>query len=124
MKYQVKLVILFIVISLIGGCRAVNLSEGIESFRAQDYRKAFIRLKPEAMKGQPDAQYAIGYMYYYGQGVIEDRKQAWYWINLAASVRQKDALAAVQILNQGTLEKRKIFESSNLQHYPVHKDMY
>lgn len=124
MKYKCKLVILLMVISLIGGCRNVNLSEGIESFRAQDYRKAFIRLKPEAEKGQPDAQYAIGYMYYYGQGVVEDRKLAWFWINKAASVRQPDALAAVQILNHGTMEKRKIFESANLQHFPVHKDMY
>ncbi|RUR13261.1 tetratricopeptide repeat protein [Legionella sp. km772] len=124
MKYKYKLVILLMATALIGGCRNVNLTEGIESFRAQDYRRAFIRLKPEAEKGQPDAQYAIGYMYYYGQGVIEDRRKAWFWINKAASLRQKDALAAVQILNQGTMEKRKIFESADLQHFPVHKDMY
>lgn len=124
MKYLLKTVILIIAISLIGGCRTISLREGIESFRAQDYRTAFIRLKPEAVRGQPDAQYAVGYMYYYGQGVVEDRKQAWYWINQAASARQKDALAAVQILNQGTMEKRKIFESADLQHFPVHKDMY
>ncbi len=124
MTYQFKLVILLIILSLMGGCRTTNLREGIESFRAQDYRKAFVRLKPEAARGQPDAQYAIGYMYYYGQGVVEDRKQAWYWINQAASARQSDALAAVQILNEGTMQKRKIFESSDLQHFPVHKDMY
>lgn len=124
MKYSLKIVILFVVISILGGCKTTNLQEGIESFRVQDYRKAFIRLKPEAERGQPDAQYAVGYMYYYGQGVVEDRKQAWYWINQAASVRQKDALAAVQILNEGTMQKRKIFESADLQHFPVHKDMY
>ncbi len=124
MKSKFKIATVLISISLLVACSNLNLHEGIQSFRAQDYRKAFIRLKPEAEKGHPDAQYAVGYMYYYGQGVVENRKQAWYWINQAASLKQKDALAAVQILQQGTMEKRKIFESADLQHFPVHKDMY
>jgi TPR repeat protein len=78
-----------------------NLREGIHSFQIQDYRQAFIRLKPEAKKGQPDAQYAIGYMYYYGQGVVEDRKRAWYWITCAAKAGQTDAIEAVKILGRG-----------------------
>lgn len=102
---------------------AFNLREGIESFRAQDYRRAFIRLKPEAEKGQPDAQYAVGYMYYYGQGVVEDRKKAWFWINMAAHLGQKDAMEAVSILEKGSLKKKEIFESGKLEHYPVVKDM-
>lgn len=75
-----------------------NLSEGIECFRIQNYRAAFIHLKPEAAKGQPDAQYAVGYMYYYGQGVIENRKEAWFWINKAAAAGQPEAIQAVKIL--------------------------
>ncbi|KTD16298.1 sel1 repeat family protein [Legionella jordanis] len=77
-----------------------NLVEGIRSFRAEDYRKAFVRLKPEAIKGQADAQYAVGYMYYYGQGVVESRKKAWYWINKAAQAGQSEAVAAIAILKQ------------------------
>ena len=82
------------------GCATSSLSfrEGIRSFQVQDYRQAFIRLKPEAEKGQPDAQYAIGYMYYYGQGVVEDRQKAWYWINCAAKAGQSDAVAALKLL--------------------------
>ena len=76
-----------------------NLSQGARSFRIQDYRQAFIRLKPEAKKGQPDAQYAVGYMYYYGQGVVENRKKAWYWIAKAAKAGQPDAIHALKILN-------------------------
>lgn len=79
---------------------ALNLKEGIRSFQVQDYRQAFVRLKPEAEKGQPDAQYAVGYMYYYGQGVIEDRRQAWYWITSAAKAGQTDAKAAVKMLGR------------------------
>lgn len=79
---------------------SMNLTEGINSFRVQDYRQAFIRLVPEAKKGQPDAQYAVGYMYYYGQGVVEDRKKAWFWINQAAEAGQSEAIEAVKILGQ------------------------
>lgn len=73
-----------------------NLQEGIHSFRVQDYRHAFIRLKPEAMRGQRDAQYAVGYMYYYGQGVVENRKKACYWISQAAKAGQPEAIIALQ----------------------------
>ena len=78
----------------------LNLREGIVDFKAQDYRQAFIKLKPEAEKGQPDAAYAIGYMYYYGQGVTEDKRQAWYWITRAAKAGQLDAKKAVILLKK------------------------
>lgn len=105
MKRIVQIVLVIFIIPMMASCLsgAVNLREGIMSFKTQNYRSAFIRLKPEAEKGQPDAQYAIGYMYYYGQGVVEDRKKAWFWINLAAKVGQPDAVQAVRILGDGRL---------------------
>lgn len=118
-----KTMVITLSTSLLFACSSLNLREGIESFRAQDYRRAFIRLKPEAEKGQPDAQYAVGYMYYYGQGVVENRKKAWFWINKAASKGQADAVSAVHILQQGSIEKQKIFQSAKLQHFPVDKEM-
>lgn len=84
---------------VVTGCSTVrdyNLQEGIRSFRVQDYRHAFIRLKPEAEKGQRDAQYAIGYMYYYGQGVIENRRKACFWITKAAKAGQPEAIVALK----------------------------
>ncbi len=86
--------------SVLSGCIAssMNFSDGIKSFQVQDYRQAFIRLMPEAKGGNPDAQYAIGYMYYYGQGVTEDRTKAWFWITCAAKKGQPDAKEAVKIL--------------------------
>lgn len=76
----------------------INLQEGIKSFQEQNYRQAFIRLKPEAEKGNPDAQYAVGYMYYYGEGVTEDKQKAMYWISCAAKAGQADAIEATHIL--------------------------
>lgn len=100
MKSLLKWLFFLITILFMASCvtGALNLREGIASFRAQDYRKAFIRLRPEAEKGQPDAQYAIGYMYYYGEGVVENREKAWRWINRAAAAGQPDAIEAVNLL--------------------------
>ncbi len=79
---------------------SLNLREGIHSFKEQNYRSAFIRLMPEAEKGNPEAQYAIGYMYYYGEGVVEDRKKAAKWINKAAAAGQTDAIVAARQLRE------------------------
>ena len=97
-----KYILLVLSLFFLSGCITGELSlrEGIRSFKAQDYRQAFIRLKPQAEKGQPDAQYAVGYMYYYGQGVVEDREQAWHWITCAANAGQPDAIEAVHILGK------------------------
>jgi len=91
---------IFIMVCMLSACftSKYNLQEGIKSFQIQDFRQAFIRLRPEAEKGSADAQYAIGYMYYYGQGVIEDRRKAWYWITEAAQNGNTDAKKAMNVL--------------------------
>ncbi len=126
MRRLSRLFIILIFIPIVTACIAspFNLHEGIQSFKAQDYRRAFIRLKPEAARGQPDAQYAIGYMYYYGQGVVEDRKKAWYWINMAAQAGQPDAIVATKILEHGSQEKKRVFQNKTLQHYPKEKILF
>ncbi|KTD02145.1 SEL1-like repeat protein [Fluoribacter gormanii] len=104
MRRLFNLLLVVIFISNLAGCtmsNGINLREGIDNFRLEEYRKAFIRLKPLAQKGQPDAQYAVGYMYYYGKGVVEDRKKAWFWINAAANLGQPDAKEAIRILARG-----------------------
>lgn len=100
MKLILK-VILICIFPLLVSCisNTLNLREGINSFRVEDYRRAFVRLKPLAIKGLPDAQYAVGYMYYYGKGVVEDRKKAWFWISAAANAGQPDAIVAAKMLD-------------------------
>lgn len=87
-------------LSLTACISSLNLAEGISSFKKQNYRQAFIRLMPEAKKGNSEAQYAVGYMYYYGQGVTEDREKALKWIRLAAMANQPDAIVALKALRK------------------------
>ena len=80
MRFFVTLKCLCIALVLLGvascAMNSLNLREGIYNFKQQNYRTAFVRLMPEAEKGNPDAQYAVGYMYYYGEGVVEDKKKS------------------------------------------------
>lgn len=104
MRCVLQWALLIVMSGLELGCAGrANLQEGIINFRTQNYRTAFILLKPEAERGQPDAQYAVGYMYYYGQGVVENRKQAWIWINQAAIAGQPEAVVAAKLLTKGAL---------------------
>lgn len=96
-----KLILLLVLtLSEIACVYRSHLTEGINCFKIQNYREAFIHLKPEADRGQPDAQYAVGYMYYYGQGVAEDKKKACIWINRAAAAGQLDAIRALKIIKR------------------------
>ena len=111
MLSRLHYLLIAILIAGLSGCftSQLNLTEGINSFQVQDFRQAFIRLRPEADKGNPQAQYAIGYMYYYGQGVIEDRRKAWYWITAAAKNGDLDAKKAMKVLqkNAGRTDEMK-----------------
>jgi TPR repeat protein len=85
----------------LNGCMSsMNWHEGIRSFQKQNFRDAFIRLKPIAENGQPDAEYAVGFMYFYGRGVVESRKKALYWIERAAHHNQPDAKKALKIIGK------------------------
>jgi TPR repeat protein len=75
-----------------------RLNSGIANFKEQNYRAAFIKLMPIAEAGNPDAQYAIGYMFYYGQGVVTDKDKAFYWMKLASRQGHPEANKALQII--------------------------
>ena len=51
---------------------------------AENYSLAAQQLQPLAQAGSADAQYALGYLYYYGKGVPQDETIARDWIRKAA----------------------------------------
>lgn len=68
------------------------------NFDQQDYTTAFRKIKVPAKAGNPNAQYALGYMYYYGKGTVENPKLARYWFQQAAQRGQSDAQKALQTM--------------------------
>lgn len=51
-----------------------------------------------ALAGNADAQYALGYMYYYGVGTVRDQQTATLWIQRSASAGQPLALKAQKMM--------------------------
>lgn len=86
---------------LMMGCHSMSsnsLEEGKQQFKEGHYSKAYNELLPLAARGNADAQYAVGYMYYYGKGVDENKQLAKHWLTKAANQGQPNAVKA---LNSG-----------------------
>ncbi len=65
----------------------------------QKYQCSFIRVEQAARTGDPDAQYALGYLYYYGIGTTQDRQTGLVWIRKAAAQGQTVAQDALKALS-------------------------
>lgn len=59
---------------------------------------SFDQVQQAAINGDPDAEYALGYMYYYGKGVTRDEQAAAMWIQKAAAQGQPQAMKAIKLL--------------------------
>lgn len=78
---------------LLQGCATTPSSPPSDEARTQakiayllsDYQRTLTIVLPRAEAGEAWAQYTLGYMYYYGHGVRQDRKTAKRWIESAAA---------------------------------------
>ncbi|MEW5912716.1 MAG: tetratricopeptide repeat protein [Thermodesulfobacteriota bacterium] len=61
-----------------------GMKEANAAYHRGDYATAYREFKPLAAKGDAVAQYNLGVMYYKGQGVPKDYKQAACWYRKAA----------------------------------------
>lgn len=96
---------LVVTAGLLGGCvtspygQRASLGEAQAAYQRQDFGTAARMLKPLAYEGNAEAQYALGYMYYYGHGVKRNRGFAMSWFGEAVRLgheKAREALAAVQ----------------------------
>lgn len=71
----------------------------------QRYNCSLAAVEQAAERGDPDAEYALGYMYFYGIGTVQDRQTGILWIRRAAEQGQPLAIAAVNIINKVTYPK-------------------
>ena len=70
---------------------ASDYEVGLAAVKKENYQKAYKKWKPLAEKGNPDAQFGLGYMYLQGKGVVLDYKKAMKWFRLAAEQGDSDA---------------------------------
>ncbi|OGT46701.1 MAG: hypothetical protein A3E82_01280 [Gammaproteobacteria bacterium RIFCSPHIGHO2_12_FULL_38_11] len=65
------------------------------------YKCSINKIQSAAENGSADAQYALGYMYYYGIGTVQDKQTASLWIQRSAAQGQPLAKKAWTLINTG-----------------------
>jgi len=68
-----------------------GLQEGYDALSRKDYATAMKEYRPLAERGNAEAQYRVGRMYEFGQGVSQDKAQGIAWIRKAAAQNHADA---------------------------------
>lgn len=94
-----KLLLITMVFLPLLGFSAVKKKDD-NSFSLQQYGMTVDQVKQSAAQGSPDAEYALGYMFYYGKGLPRDEESARMWIGKAAAQGQPQAIKALQLLKQ------------------------
>jgi TPR repeat protein len=102
---------MFCICAFIAACASQQqrLAQGKTFFIQQDYHQAFKTLEPLAVQGIPEAQYAVGYMYFYGYGTPQNNTLALKWMQSASAQGFSQAdkaldLIRAQMVTQATAE--------------------
>ena len=69
---------------------ANDFEEGLDAIHGTDYDKALEKLRPLASEGHAAAQYNLGVMYEWGNGVPKDDVKAVKWYRLSAEQSHRD----------------------------------
>ena len=77
-----------------------ELQQGKRDFDGGYYKTAMRELLPLACEGNADAQYAVGYMNYYGYGVAQDTDVGAFWIERSARQHYQPAIKALTIISR------------------------
>lgn len=81
------------------------------------YNCSLSQVQTAAQSGDPDAQYALGYMYYYGINTPRDLDGAKVWIARAASQGQPLAKQAILVITSAQSEAMTIPVKNLLPNY-------
>ena len=101
----------------------LELASGRYYFEKGYYKHAMSDLLPVAVDGDKDAQYAVGYMYYYGYGVTQDTAVGHFWIERAARHGSKRAARALMIIDRDNLEQKQyVMQVQKHKHKRTYRD--
>ncbi|HEX4044358.1 MAG TPA: hypothetical protein VHZ76_01665 [Gammaproteobacteria bacterium] len=85
---------------------ASELQQGKRLFEDGYYKRSLQELLPLACDGNAEAQYAVGYMYYYGYGVPQDTDVGYFWIKRSADQHFLPAEKALSMMGKNTKNGR------------------
>ena len=88
-------VILAFLMTLSPSVMAQDFQKGLAAYNAGDYATALQEWKPLAEAGNVVAQKKLGWMYYDGEGVLQDYKESVKWYRLAAAQGSGDAQSSL-----------------------------
>ena len=88
------------------------------------YQSSFDRVKSAAQEGNPSAQYALGYLYFYGIGTARNPKAAKVWILRAAAKGHPLAIKAKQLLHYNANPNSNSTPSVSIPAYSQNKSPY
>lgn len=80
-----------------------TLRDAETNFEAGRYDLAYVQIEPLAEDGDPNAQYALAYLYYYGYGAPRDPDIARSWMRRAAAQGNESAQQALDLMTEQTL---------------------
>lgn len=80
--------------------RTVNFTQAQEAYQQGNYRQALLDLNTLAVQGDREAQYALGYMYYYGQGTKPNVDLARGWFQQAQAKGLTKAKKALDTIDR------------------------
>lgn len=98
MKNGIKFVlfILLILTMVLQGCASHGKAKQnlTANYASGNYRLVYNQLSKLAESGDPEAQYGVGYLYFYGIGVPQDHDTARYWIHRSMAAGYPPAIEA------------------------------
>lgn len=103
-------------VSSVGG--TAQFMKAKAAYLAYDFPIAFPLMLKEAGAGNIQAQYAVGYMYFYGQGIGVDYEESLKWIRKAAEqgyAKAFEALAVVNSKRSSAQQEQQFEQNSNAQ---------
>ena len=88
---RLLLIILAMLLLNVGVTGATPFDDALAAYNRGDYTTALKIFRPLAAQGIAEAQFNLGYMYYFGRGVPQDYAEAVKWHRLAAAQVIADA---------------------------------
>lgn len=120
MKLIIRCTIVFAIALGLAACSSTSpdtYAQAKLNFAEQNYYDAYQQLLVPAAKGNPDAEYALGYLYYYGKGTARNTILGKQWILKAARDGNEQAAEAYQMILSREQGIMPISE-------PMHKSTY